>query len=55
MPQYEFKMKCVVDKLVMVEAKDETEAMMKANACDWSDEIETGQRDWEIEDGPTEI
>ena len=53
--QYEFRMRCSVDKVIMVEAETEDEAVDKANSCNWSDERDDGLNDWEITSGPKDM
>ena len=54
MKQYEFTMRCTVDKVITVEADSEEEAKVKADHWDTIDERENGMSDWEIISGPKE-
>jgi hypothetical protein len=57
--QYEFKMKCEVIKIVIVEVEDDDEresnATENANNGDWVDERDVLMPNWEIISGPKDI
>lgn len=52
MKDYEIECKCIVRKIVIVNAKHPTDAEHKFNEGNWKDETEIEMMDWEIISGP---
>ena len=53
--EYEFRVRCTVEKLVVVEADSPEEAERKLNQWDVMDETELEQPDWNRLSGPKEV
>jgi hypothetical protein len=52
MSDYSFRVRCTVEKLVIVEASSMEEATTKMNQWDAEDETELCQDDWTVVAGP---
>lgn len=53
--EYEFRVRCTVEKLVVVEADSPEEVERKLYQWDVLEEIEIEQSDWNILSGPKEL
>jgi hypothetical protein len=53
MSDYSFRVRCTVEKLVIVEASSPEEATKKMAQWDAVDETELSLDDWTVVDGPT--